>query len=234
MKKRIENLIKKIQYLIYSFTLKGKVVHCRMCDWHGKRFVDKRCPKCNSLPRTRLVPFSLDYFDVKLNQKKVLHVAPNVSEYQYFNEFYDIAVYDRLNINPDKHINLIQDLTQTNIESGFYDTIVIWHVLEHIPNDLDAIKELYRILNKDGKLIVSVPIYPVFNPTTKEDPNLDRSKFEEVHGHHDHCRSCGLDYFERFEKYNFKTHTLNSKDINELDRLKYGLSETHTVWCFTK
>ena len=99
---------------------------------------------------------------------------------------------------------------------------------------MDAIKELYRILNKDGKLIVSVPIYPVFNPTTKEDPSLDKSKFEEVHGHHDHCRSCGLDYFERFEKFNFKTHTLNSKDINELDRLKYGLSETHTVWCFTK
>ena len=49
---------------------------------------------------------------------------------------------------------------------------------------------------------------------TYEDPSIPYEKFEEIHGHYDHCRSCGLDYFERFEEVGFKTQTLKVSQLN--------------------
>lgn len=39
----------------------------------------------------------------------------------------------------------------------YYDVIFSLHVMEHIENVADSLKEIYRILKKDGKLIVRIP-----------------------------------------------------------------------------
>lgn len=224
----------KVQNTLNIFLLKGENVICEMCNWKGKYFPNRRCPKCKSLARTRLIPFSLRHFNIPKSEIALLHVAPNISEYNYVIDNFDCSLYDRLNITFAKHINLNQDLTKTSIKNNTYDLIIIWHVLEHIPNDIEAISEMYRILKPNGKLLVSVPIYPKNNPTTFEDENIPKSDYQKIHGHHDHCRSCGLDYYQRFEKLNFKTKTLHVKDLNKNDIEKYGLSEGHTVWLFEK
>jgi ubiquinone/menaquinone biosynthesis C-methylase UbiE len=38
---------------------------------------------------------------------------------------------------------------------NFFDTIIAGGVLEHVPNDRESLKELYRILKPDGLLIIS-------------------------------------------------------------------------------
>lgn len=40
----------------------------------------------------------------------------------------------------------------------FFDLVVAWDVLEHIPNDLQALQAINRILKKDGYFLVAVPI----------------------------------------------------------------------------
>ena len=47
---------------------------------------------------------------------------------------------------------------------NMYDFILCNHVLEHVENDLKALREIKRILKKGGKGIVQVPFY---NPDTK-------------------------------------------------------------------
>ena len=42
-------------------------------------------------------------------------------------------------------------------KSSQFDTISMWHVLEHIPELNKTIKEFNRILNKNGKVIIAVP-----------------------------------------------------------------------------
>lgn len=225
----------KVTDYLNSILLRGEDVICEMCGWQGKKFPkNNRCPKCRSLARTRLIPFSINYFDLSKSGINLLHVAPNISEYHYVVKNFECAKYDRLNIQQSKIINLVQDLTKTDLQNESYDLIIIWHVLEHIANDHDAISEMYRILKKDGKLLVSVPIYPTGNLETYEDKNLDKMKYEEVHGHPDHCRSCGLDYYERFEQIGFKTKTLHIRDQTSDTISKYGLSTRHTVWLFEK
>lgn len=43
------------------------------------------------------------------------------------------------------------------IDSDRYDTVLLLEVLEHVPNPFKVVGELYRVLRKDGKVILSVP-----------------------------------------------------------------------------
>lgn len=43
------------------------------------------------------------------------------------------------------------------IDSDRYDTVLLLEVLEHVPNPFKVAAELYRVLRKDGKVILSVP-----------------------------------------------------------------------------
>lgn len=49
------------------------------------------------------------------------------------------------------------DLTQYS--SCKFDSITMWHVLEHIPEINKTIKEAKRILKKEGRIIIAVPNY---------------------------------------------------------------------------
>jgi len=49
------------------------------------------------------------------------------------------------------------------IETQSQDVITMWHVLEHVPDVENEIKELKRILKPDGVLIVAVPNYKSYD-----------------------------------------------------------------------
>lgn len=58
----------------------------------------------------------------------------------------------------------VADLAQTEIEklalaSESADLLVALDVLEHVENDRDAIKELWRILKPNGRILLTVPAY---------------------------------------------------------------------------
>jgi 2-polyprenyl-3-methyl-5-hydroxy-6-metoxy-1,4-benzoquinol methylase len=42
------------------------------------------------------------------------------------------------------------------IRKSLFDVITMWHVLEHVPNLYEQIKELKRLLKPSGTLIVAV------------------------------------------------------------------------------
>jgi len=48
-------------------------------------------------------------------------------------------------------------LKETNFPNNFFDIITINHVLEHVNNPSEDLKELYRILKPNGYLIIGVP-----------------------------------------------------------------------------
>ncbi len=227
-KKRITNFIR-------TNLFRGKKVFCEICNWRGEFFFSEECPNCSSVPRIRLVPLSLKHFDLIKNEIKILHVAPNINEYNYIKEnFNNLLCYDRLDIKQRKHTNFKESITNIDIDRNSYDLIIVWHVFEHVKDDIKAISNMYRVLKPQGNLLVSVPIYPKGNLKTYEDSKIAHKDYGKIHGHYDHCRSCGLDYYKRFETIGFKTNTLfvNSFDQNKIDFL--GLRSDHVVWCFTK
>lgn len=49
------------------------------------------------------------------------------------------------------------------LESHSFDVITMWHVLEHVPNLDNQLKELKRLLKPSGTLIVAVPNFKSFD-----------------------------------------------------------------------
>jgi SAM-dependent methyltransferase len=218
----------KVNTLLYA----GNKCLCTLCDWNGKAFPEGICPSCKSFSRTRLLPYSLSYFAPKTSS--ILHIAPNTSEYSYIKKSLQYRTYDRLNLSKADHINVVGDITNFDKNDNKYSLIIAWHVLEHISDDSNAISEMYRVLKPDGSLLLCVPIFPSGNKKTFEDKNSDPSTYRNIYGHPDHVRSCGLDYYKRFENSGFKTETLSVKNLKDHDIEFFGLSKDHVVWLFRK
>jgi len=50
-----------------------------------------------------------------------------------------------------------------NIENQSFDVITMWHVLEHVPDVEQQIKELKRLLKPNGTIIIAVPNFKSFD-----------------------------------------------------------------------
>ena len=51
----------------------------------------------------------------------------------------------------------------SELENNSFDVISMWHVLEHVPNLDNQIKELKRLLKPNGTLIIAVPNFKSFD-----------------------------------------------------------------------
>jgi ubiquinone/menaquinone biosynthesis C-methylase UbiE len=101
-------------------------------------------------------------------------------------------------------------------------------VLEHIPDDIKAMEELYRVLKKGGTLIAQVPL-EAERPTTFEDNSVtDKAKRTEIFGQYDHVRIYGIDYYQRLESVGFKTKRvdfLKELSAEEIDKFALPIEE---------
>ena len=69
-----------------------------------------------------------------------------ISEYacRYVKETYGIEVFRG-------------DLEEARFPPTRFDVVTLWHALEHLPDPMGTLKEIHRILKKDGLLVVAVP-----------------------------------------------------------------------------
>ena len=222
----LEFLWSKINSIYYS----GVYNICGMCNWNG-HFLNNYCPKCKSLPRSRLLHYSLKNFK---KNKKILHVGPSKNEVLFVQKNLKPTVYHKADCINNKFVNKIQDITKNGLEKNFYDLVIIWHVLEHIKDDTIAISNLYHSLKDSGIMVASVPVYPEGNLVTKEDPNASPKDYEELYGYNDHCRACGYDYKERFSQAGFKNISeVDARNLAEEEKIQYGLAN-HVAWIAEK
>ncbi|NJK98227.1 MAG: class I SAM-dependent methyltransferase [Chloroflexia bacterium] len=70
-----------------------------------------------------------------------------------------VKKYDSIDFSrKDKDITYIGDVQNMEmISDQFYDSAICLEVLEHLRNPFKAVSEIYRILKKDGILVLSVP-----------------------------------------------------------------------------
>jgi ubiquinone/menaquinone biosynthesis C-methylase UbiE len=55
------------------------------------------------------------------------------------------------------NLSVSEDTNLEQFKDDTFDSISMWHVLEHVPNLIKTITEFKRILNKNGKVIIAVP-----------------------------------------------------------------------------
>ena len=186
-------------------------------------------PGTLSLERHRLLWLYLNnetnFFSKTL---KVLHIAPEQCFYNLFKNLKNNN-YTTFDLNSPL-ADIKGDICNLPFKENSFDFILCNHVLEHINDDKKAMKELYRVLNKNGTAILQVPINQKSSKTFEDSSIVDKKKRIEKFGQYDHIRLYGLDYFKKLESFGFKVDPLKySKEFTESEIIKYGLIKDEII-----
>jgi SAM-dependent methyltransferase len=185
----------------------GDDVECPCCGSTFRRFGplvfdDRMCWTCGSLERDRLLWLLLDRRPEMLAPGlRILHVAP------------ERALGARLRALPGvryvagdldaRYAEHRIDVTALGFPDDSFDAVLCNHVLEHVPDDRRAMRELRRVLAPGGWAILLVPL--ARRPTTDEDATVtDRHDRTVRFGQHDHVRQYGWDYVDRLREAGFE------------------------------
>ncbi len=57
---------------------------------------------------------------------------------------------------------LTKKVADCNFQSGYFDVVTLWHVLEHLPDPISGLREINRVLKDNGALVVEVPDFGGF------------------------------------------------------------------------
>ena len=187
------------------------------------------CPGTLSLERHRLLWLYLERKTGFLSQKlKVLHVAPEQVFYHKFKPFKHWEY-----TTTDLHSPLADvkaDICNLPFPDDQYDLILCNHVLEHIPDDLKAMAELYRVLKKDGILIAQVPLDEESEKTFEDDTITEIDKRTKAFGQYDHVRVYGQDYYHRLESVGFSTERIFiQKDLTLEEMTRFALPQQEKI-----
>ena len=181
------------------------------------------CPGTLSLERHRLLWLYLDRKTNFLTDAiRVLHVAP---EQVFYRKFKSFSHWDYT--TTDLHSPLADvkaDICALPFEDNTYDFILCNHVLEHIPNDLKAMEELYRVLKPGGTAILQVPLEEDRENTFEDDSITDQQERTRIFGQYDHVRIYGQDYYKRLQEVGFEAIPMDFiKEITEDDIQHFAL-----------
>jgi len=235
---------------------KGSKYECPYCGFHANDFLkiglphqanithqiigagvrNGGCVNCDSVDRDRLL---YAYFknELQVLQNKpeyaILHLAPEwrLSEeflkYQYKNyictdKFMPGYSYPSYTID--------MDIMDIQFPENNFDLVICNHVLEHIPNDIAAMKELFRVLKPGGTAVLQVPISATLQESYENPAVTTDQQREEHYGQYDHVRIYGQDYVTRLESVGFKVTRLNISDKYK----KYGVIEKEDLFICSK
>ena len=178
---------------------------CNICGYRFSKFAkfgisqrEAKCPVCDSLERHRHLYVYISALFNKLEEKKILHFAPEKILKDIFkssnSKYYDADI-------DNKKATYQIDITNIPYEDNFFDYIFCVHVLEHISNDIKAMEEIYRVLHPNGVAFLCVPIFKEFLEDLSVTNAEDRLH---LYGQRDHVRKYDINTFKnRLKSVNF-------------------------------
>jgi SAM-dependent methyltransferase len=152
--------------------------------------------------------------------KRVIHIGPSRTVARWFED----QEVDYVSVDLDSPFVAVQaDARDLPFEDESFDVALCIHVLEHIPDDRQALKEMHRVLRPGGRAVLQVP--PSDLTETREDPSItDPLERERRFGQYDHVRLCGADYPSRIAEAGFEVERIDYVETLDEDvRERYGL-----------
>lgn len=218
----------------------GNRVECPICKSHYRIFLpygrinprpNALCPSCLSLERHRLIWLYLrektNFFQNKL---QVLHIAPEHCFMKPFEKQHGDGYITADIESPLAKVKM--DIHEMPFEDGRFDAVLCNHVLEHVSDDIQAMKEIRRVLKPGGWAILQIPFFSPVPDVTFEDHSItDKREREKIFGQDDHVRKYGRDYPQRIERAGLVAK--QDKFALELPRdtaFRYGLSPNEIIY----
>jgi SAM-dependent methyltransferase len=209
---------------------------CPVCQSWLRRFLnygarpDAICPICGSLERHRLTWLFLVEQTNLLDgtRKRLLHIAP---ERELGGRIKEIPGVDYVSADlSDPNAMMRFDVTDIPLPDQSFDVILCSHVLEHVPDDRGAMRELSRILRKTGWALLEIP--PLRRPLTFEDSSITNpAERNRVFGQHDHVRIVGDDYPARIADNGWSVQRFTASVVaGERDMHELGLMAEEDIF----
>jgi SAM-dependent methyltransferase len=194
------------------------------------------CPRCNASDRDRL--YALDLGGRLAGQPggfKLVDFAPSSPLRQWIKNAFQIHYRsaDLLMQDVDDRV----DLTDMAIyPTASVDAFICSHILEHIPNDTRAMRELFRILKPGGWGILMVPIClrlrEIFEDPAKATTEADRWRY---FGQGDHVRIYSKQGFlDRVSSVGFKMQQFGVSHFGENAFRRCGITRKSVLYVVEK
>lgn len=195
------------------------------------------CPSCGASDRERLYALFLrEQFDrIDREQKyRFIDFAPSLALSKWIRKHPCIEYVTSDLYRGDVDLN-VDIMDMKNFEDNSIDMFLCSHILEHVPDDRKAVRELYRILKPGGFGILMVPIVSSL-PTTHEDATKttpeERTKF---FAQGDHLRLYERkDYVKRLEEARFSVNRYNIEFFGGETFHKHGIHENSVLYVVEK
>lgn len=203
LKKRLDIIGQKYPYR----------VQCNVCGWEGRILSSDSwhphtiCPNCSSEVRHRLLFAALTKLpnlgtNAVVQGKRVLHFAPEAM--LFLASLKDcVGEYVTADLYRDDVDMRIDMCNMSGVADGSFDLVVACDVLEHVPDDSAALREVYRVLSAQGWVILTVPQKDHL-PTKYEDHTIATPEHRKLaFGQEDHLRIYGDDFSQLVETHGF-------------------------------
>ena len=202
---------------IWFYFFESKV-ECNICGYKANRLASDfwhqyaSCPICRSGVRQRLLWAMLEHLEnfglSKIVQdKKVLHFAPekvlgslieeHAGSYETADYMAEGYAYDSIDHDVD-----ISDMAC--FESNSFDCVIACDVLEHVVDDDRGIQEVYRVLQRGGHCMFTVPQRDNLQHTYEDLSITEPAARKEAFGQADHLRIYGQDFVSKMEASGFQ------------------------------
>ncbi len=202
--------------------------------YEGRQRENALAPASLSLERHRLLWLYLkketNFFT---ENQKVLHVAP---EQCFYGRFRAMKNLDYLTADLDSPIaDVKMDIHDIQYSENTFDVVFCNHVLEHVQDDQQCMRELCRVLKPGGLAIMQVP-FEKGRQVTDEDPSItDPEERIRRFGQYDHVRVYGQDYPDRLKRAGFTVKEIDfSQSLDPEEYQRYALMPGEKLYVCTK
>lgn len=190
-----------------------------------------QCPACGASDRERLIAL---YLSSRLREPlgpetSVLEIAPSRAMTAFFaNHRVRYRSADLSSPLAQDHV----DITDMAIyPAASFDLVICSHVLEHVPDDAQALRELRRIITPDGHLVLLVPI-PLLLATTDEDLAVtDVNERWRRFGQNDHIRMYSKsDFLDRLRRQELLVEEIGIQHFGEESFRRNGIATSSVLY----
>lgn len=200
--------------LVAPLLFKGNKVECPVCERSFSKFLsygsdvahreNVLCPYDLTLERHRLMWLYLrdcsNFFTAE--NVNVLHIAPEQCFHKRFKNQKNLNYLTGDLVSPLADLHF--DLHAIPLEDNRFDVIFCNHVMEHVDDALQCMRELHRVMKPGGWGIMQVP-QDFSREQTYEDATITSPQDREKHfWQKDHVRLFGKDYPEWLKKAGFE------------------------------
>jgi SAM-dependent methyltransferase len=208
----------RLRLALWRARNRGTQRRCPACGTTVSRFApygtalrpDAQCPGCGSLERHRALWLYLQrqtaFFERPL---RVLLVAPDpMLDAEGRRRHPDFLSID---LTPGFAMRRM-DLTSLALPDDDRDLVIAYHVLEHIPDDAAAMREIRRVLKPDGIALLEVPVSE--GVTDERYSSAPPEVRAEHYGQADHVRQYGRsDFGDRLAAHGLQAEAIRVGDV---------------------